>query len=81
MNQDKVQWRAVVKTVMNNLIPKREEGLFETGHSFLEGLYYRTLYVCQHVVCAYTREAALICALTSGRGRIDITCSIPNVDT
>jgi hypothetical protein len=36
---------------MNNLIPKQEGGLFETGHSFLEGFYYKNMYVCQNTWC------------------------------
>ena len=69
MNQYKIQWQAVVETVTNNLIPKREGELFETGHSFLKGLYYKTLYVCQNTWCVPINVKQ---SLTSCRGRIDI---------
>lgn len=37
--------------------------------------------VSEQVVCKYTREAVPVCALTSCKGRIDIACSILNVET
>ena len=49
--KDKIQWRTVVKTVMNILIPKRDGKLFEKKHSLIEGLHYKTLHVCQNTCC------------------------------